>query len=80
MIPKSEYETTYQTTRARMTHSLENVVDLGDFYMNKSFEPFKPFYDAGDLRIFNRVGAPNHSRAHDTAAIQIASKYARQSS
>ncbi len=79
MVPKDEFNTVYQEKRAGMKHDLEWLIDLWDVYMNKSFEPFKPLFDAGDLRIMNRVGAPNHSRAHDAAARQIASKYASQS-
>lgn len=78
MIPKNEYES-YKTVRNWMNFSQNELVDLWDFYMNKSFEAFKPFYDSWELRIVNRVWAPNHSRWHDTAAIQVASKMASQS-
>lgn len=77
VIPKNEYDY-YSQIRGPLAYKKEDLIDIGDFYLNKTFENFKPFYDAGELRIVNRVGTPNHSRWHDTAAIQVASQKALQ--
>ncbi len=77
VIPKNEYEY-YSNIRGSLAYKKEDLIDLGDFYLNTAFESFKPFYDAWDLRIVNRVWTPNHSRWHDTAAIQVASQKALQ--
>lgn len=77
IIPKSDFNY-YQDIRKDLSITGSNLIDLGSVYMNKSLEALKPFYDSGELRIVNRVGAPNHSRWHDTAAIQISSQKALQ--
>lgn len=73
IIPKSDFAY-YQDIRKELSITGSNLIDLGSVYMNKSLEALKPLYDNGELRIVNRVWAPNHSRGHDTAAIQIASQ------
>ena len=78
-IPKeeSEYEY-YKTIRKELTNSWTDLIDLWDMYLNSNYSAFKEFYDSWDLRIINRVWAPNHSRWHDTAAIQMTSQKALQ--
>lgn len=78
IVPKSEYAWDYQVKRGVMAHPIENLIDLWEYYINKSYEPFVGLFQSGDLKIINRVWAPNHSRGHDTAAIQIASKNGSQ--
>lgn len=77
MVPKDEYSD-YKEIRKSMWLNTSDLIDLWDFYLNKSFEPFKEFYDSWELTIVNRVWAPNHSRGHDTAATQVASQKALQ--
>ena len=75
VIPKSDFSY-YQNIRWEMAIRQDNLIDLGSVYLNKNLESLKPFFDSGDLRIVNRVWTPSHSRAHDTAAIQVASRKA----
>jgi len=77
IVPKDEYNY-YKEIRWSLAFNKNDMIDLGNFYLNKSFERFMPFYNSGDLRIINRVWTPNHSRAHDSAAIQIASQKSMQ--
>ncbi|NDK07809.1 DUF1800 family protein [Candidatus Gracilibacteria bacterium] len=77
VIPKSDFAY-YQNIRGGLAIDPSNLVDLGSVYLNKNLEKLKPYYDNGELRIVNRVGAPSHSRGHDTAAIQVASQKALQ--
>ncbi len=84
IIPKAEYSD-YVTKRTVGTGSIvidqTHVVDLGDTYMNRAIAydgsgtapSLKSLYDSNNLRIFNRVGTPKHSRDHDQAQKQIAS-------
>jgi len=63
--------------------SLSDLVDLGDYYMNRWLAYsggveangmwLKRLYDEWYLKLFNRVGVPNHSRDHDMAQFQVAS-------
>jgi len=77
VIPKNEYEY-YSQIRWWMSYNKSDLLEFWDFYINKSFESFQSFYDSWDLRIVNKVWTPNHSRWHDTAAIQVASQKALQ--
>ncbi len=77
VIPKNEYEY-YSQIRWSLAYKKEDLIEMWDFYVNKAFESFQSFYQNGDLRVVNRVGTPNHSRWHDTAAIQVASQKAVQ--
>ncbi len=78
IIPKQDFSY-YQTIRQSLAIDSANLIDLWDVYLNKSLEAFKPYFDNWDLRIINRVWTPNHSRAHDSAQIQVASKNGSQS-
>ncbi len=77
MVPKNEYSN-YLNVRSWMNFSTDELIDVWDYYLNKSYEAYKQFYDSWELRIVNRVWAPNHSRWHDTAAIQVTSQKALQ--
>lgn len=77
IIPKNNLSY-YNEIRWNLAINTQDLIDLWDFYLNKTFESFKPFYDSGDLRIINKVWTPSHSRWHDTAAIQVASQKALQ--
>ncbi len=77
VIPKTDMEY-YKNIRWEMAFSWGDLIDLWDVYLNKNLEAFKEFYDSWDLRIVNRVWAPNHSRWHDTALIQVTSQKALQ--
>lgn len=77
IIPKSDFAY-YQDIRKDLSITWSNLIDLWDVYMNKNLESLKPFFDSWELRIVNRVWAPNHSRWHDTAAIQISSQKSLQ--
>lgn len=83
IIPKDQYAS-YQSLRTNSGGTIaiapENLTDLGDFYMNNALAysgangpSLKSLYDSNNLRIFNRVGTPKHSRDHDAAAKQITS-------
>ncbi|MBP9779822.1 DUF1800 family protein, partial [Candidatus Gracilibacteria bacterium] len=83
IIPKDEYNT-YLDYRTNQSGSIaitgNGLVDIGNFYMNSALAygsggtpGFKSLFDAGYLKIFNRVGAYEHSQDHDAAAKQISS-------
>lgn len=83
-MPKSEYSDyiTKRTTASGGSIVIDSshITDLGDFYLNNAIAygsgmapSFKSLYDSNNLRIFNRVGTPKHSRDHDQAQKQMAS-------
>lgn len=83
IIQKDQYST-YQALRTNASGTiaiaLENLTDLGDYYMNNSLAfsgvigpSLKSLYDSNNLRIFNRVGTFRHSRDHDAAQKQSTS-------
>ena len=83
VVPKDEYSD-YISKRTigsgTIAIDLPRMTDLGDFYLNNAIAygsggsaSFKSLYDSNNLRIFNRVGTPEHSRDHDAAQKQIAS-------
>lgn len=88
VIPKDEY-TQYVTNRTTasgtMAMDLPRLTDLdptnpNGFYLNNAIAygsggaaSFKSLFDSNNLRIFNRVGTPKHSRDHDAAQKQITS-------
>lgn len=78
LVQKDNYDD-YVTKRQSLALARENLIDLGDYYMNPAYQAYKPIYDSNNLRIVNRVGSTKHSRWHDTAAIQITSKYWKES-
>lgn len=87
IIPKAEYNTTYQDFRKKENNweiisdiriPLNQLIDLNPdsedwFYMNDALSAFKPLYDNWDLKIINRVWISNHSRWHDVATTQLTS-------
>lgn len=77
IIPKTWFDY-YNQIRWGLAINEENLIDLWEVYLNKNLESFKPYFDSWELRIVNRVWTPNHSRWHDTAAIQVASQKALQ--
>lgn len=74
IVQKDNYND-YVTKRRPLAVSSSDMIDLWDYYMNPAYNAFKPLYDSNNLRIVNRVGAPSHSRWHDTAAIQVTSDF-----
>ena len=76
-----DYVTMRTTTGGTIGIDPSRMTDLGDFYMNNALAygsggttpSLKSLYDSTNLRIFNRVGTPRHSRDHDQAQKQIAS-------
>ena len=84
IIPKAEYNTTYQKLRRPVDSSWNVITDLrastwellslnSDFYISKYLQSFKDLYDSWALKIFNRVWVPNQSRWHDLANHEISS-------
>lgn len=77
IIPKSDFNY-YQSIRWNIALAQSDLIDLWSVYLNKNIGVLKPFFDNWELRIVNRVWAPNHSRGHDTATIQVASELSSQ--
>ncbi len=78
VIPKDEYWK-YLENRESWALQLDELVEVWDYYLNKKMSDFKSLYDNWDLKIFNRVGTPEHSRAHDTASRKMASAFSQWS-
>lgn len=78
VIPKDEYQQ-YLDNRWQWALQQNELVEIWDYYLNAKMSDFKGLYDSWDLKIFNRVGTPNHSRAHDTASRKMASAYSQWS-
>lgn len=71
-VKKSDYSL-YSTYRPTIAHWLTNIstpyfYDLNqDWYASSDYVNIKPLFDTKESIIFNRIWAPNHSRAHDEA-------------
>lgn len=76
VIPKDEYNL-YLENRWDWSLQQDELVDLWDYYLNAKMSDFKDLYDSWDLKIFNRVWTPSHSRAHDTASRMMTSAYSQ---
>ena len=74
VIPKNEY-TQYLENRWNWALQSDELVEVWDYYLNSKMSDFKSLFDTWDLKIFNRVGTPNHSRAHNVASMEISSAY-----
>ncbi|MDD2907278.1 MAG: DUF1800 family protein [Candidatus Gracilibacteria bacterium] len=73
VIPKNEYDK-YLEYRGTGALTGTGIMSLdNDYYINSSLAPFKQLYDSGNLRLINRVGTPDNSRAHDLASQKITS-------
>ncbi len=86
LVKKSDYPYySYIRTVASgsIASSPENLVDIGDYYLNPYLAysggniangpAFIDLLDQGYLKIFDRVGTPLHSRNHDEAQQKMAS-------
>lgn len=72
VVQKSEYDL-YAADRWVLTVPRQNMIDLGEYYMNPAFSWFRTQWDSWNLRIVNRIWAFNHSMWHDTAQKQVTS-------
>ncbi len=78
VIQKDEYSK-YLENREGWALQRNELVEVWDYYLNSKMSDFKSLYDTWDLKIFNRVGTPSHSRAHDTASRKMTSAYSQWS-
>ena len=76
VIQKDEYNQ-YLENRDSWALQRNELVEVWDYYLNSKMSDFKSLYDSWDLKIFNRVGTPSHSRAHDTASRKMTSAYSQ---
>ena len=73
MVPKDEYSFLSSKRAAGMLPTTE-LIDLGDYYLNKSMSGLAALYDSNNVRFVNRIGVERHSRDHDAATNMTSTK------
>ena len=68
IVPLYQY-TDYQNFRPNLHHPPAELVDLNaDFAMPTAMQNLQPLWEAGQMRVVNSVGYPDHNLSHFTSA------------